>query len=76
VWTVTLSWESWRAITDALRSSGIDYHAEHADLLEGKLEGHGSGEEAIRLSLSDDIFLRSVNWVRWRYGIAIPAERK
>jgi hypothetical protein len=28
----------------------------------------------VRLSLTDDVFLRSYNWARWQLGILLPVE--
>jgi hypothetical protein len=47
---------------------------EHADQLERKLEQHGPDEPTVRLSLTDDVFLRSSNWARWQLGIPLPVE--
>jgi hypothetical protein len=46
---------------------------EHADELE-QLERPGSDEPTVRLSLTDDVFLRSSNCARWRLGIPVPVE--
>jgi hypothetical protein len=35
---------------------------------------HGSDEATVRLSLTDDVFLRSSNWARWQLGIPLPME--
>ena len=32
--TITLSWETWRAVIDALRAKGLSYMREHPDHLE------------------------------------------
>jgi hypothetical protein len=45
---------------------------EHADRLEQHLEQHAPGEPTIRLSLTDDVLLRSYNWARWQLGIPVP----
>jgi hypothetical protein len=45
---------------------------EHADSLEHQLERHGPGEPTVRLSLIDDVFLRSDTWARWQLGIPLP----
>jgi hypothetical protein len=47
---------------------------EHADHLEQQRERHGLGEPTVRLSLTDDVFLRSYNWARVQLGIPLPVE--
>ena len=47
---------------------------EHADHIERLLEQHGPGEPTVRLSLTDDVFLRSSNWARVQLGIPLPVE--
>ncbi len=47
---------------------------EHADYLERQLEQHGPDEAVVLLSLTDDVFLRSYNWVRVQLGIPLPAD--
>ena len=37
-------------------------------------EQHGPGEAKVGLSLTDDVFLRSDTWGRWRLGIPLPVE--
>ena len=56
---ITLSWEDWRAIIAVLRAKELPYKREHADHIERSLERHGLGETMVRLSLTDDVFLRS-----------------
>ena len=64
--TIELPWETWRAVIDALRARGLPYMLEHADHIERLLERHGPGEPTVRLSLTDDVYLRSYNWARWQ----------
>ncbi len=71
---IELSWETWRAIIAVLREKALPYMLEHADYLERHLEQHGPGEPTVRLSLTDDVFLRSYNWARWQLGIPLPAD--
>jgi hypothetical protein len=73
--TIELPWETWRAVIAALREKGLPYMLEHADYLEQHLEQHGPDEATVRLSLTDDVFLRSYNWARWQLGIPLPVER-
>jgi hypothetical protein len=47
---------------------------EHANYLERQLERHGPDEATVRLSLTDDVFLRSSNWARWQPGIPLPPD--
>jgi hypothetical protein len=72
--TITLPCESWRAVIAVLREKALPYRFEHADHREWQLEQHGPGEPTVRLSLTDDVFLRSDNWVRWQLGILLPVE--
>ena len=62
--TVALSWETWRAIIDMLRTKGLPYMVEHADSLERQLEQHPP----------EDLYLRSFTWARWELDIPLPAE--
>ena len=72
--TITLPWETWRAIIAVLREKGLPSMREHADYLEWHLEQHGPDEVTVRLVLTDDVFLRSSNWARWQLGIPLPKE--
>ncbi len=74
--TIALSWEDWRAVIAAVREKCLPYMLEHADYLERHLEQHGPGEAMVRLSLTDDLFLRSSNWARVQLGIPLPAEAR
>ena len=47
---------------------------EHADHIERLLEQHGPGEPMVRLSLTDDVFLRSYTWARVQLGIPLPED--
>ena len=70
--TIELSWETWRAVIAVLREKSLPYMLEHADHIERLLEQLGPGEPTVRLSLTDDVFLRSSNWARVQLGIALP----
>jgi hypothetical protein len=70
---VELPFETWRAVIDVLRAKGLPYMREHADLLERKLDEHAP-DAVVRLSLTDDVYLRSYNWARLQLGIALPAD--
>ena len=72
--SIELTWEDWRAVIAVLRSSGLRYKVEHADHIERLLEQHGPDEPTVRLSLTDDVFLRSYNWARVQLGIPLPQE--
>jgi hypothetical protein len=72
--TITLSWEDWRTVITVLRTRGVASKRDHADQLERKLEQHGPDETMVTLSLTDDVYLRSYNWARWRLGIPLPPE--
>ena len=71
---ITLSWEDWCAVIAALREKALPYMQEHADALEQQLGRHGPDEPTVRLSLTDDVFLRPYNWARWQLSIPLPAE--
>ena len=64
---VDLPFETWRAVIDALRAKGLPYMLEHADQLERKLDEHPP-DAVVRLSLTDDVYLRSYNWARVSWG--------
>ena len=72
--TITLPWETWRAVIAALREKGLPYMLDHADYVEQNLEQHGPDEATVRLSLTDDVFLRSDNWARVQWGIPLPVD--
>ena len=55
-----------------LREKGLPCMLEHANAIEEQLERHGPDEPAVRLSLTDDVFLRSYNWARVQLGIPLP----
>jgi hypothetical protein len=69
----TLSWEEWRAVIDALRAKALPYMLEHADHLERLLDRHPP-DAVVRLSLTDDLYLRSFNWARVQLGIPLPPD--
>ncbi len=71
---ITLSWEDWRAVIAVLRAKDLPYMREHADHIERLLERQGPDEPMVRLSLTDDVFLRSYNWARVQLGIPLPGE--
>jgi hypothetical protein len=73
--TITLSWEDWRAVIHVLHASGLPYKRDHANQLERQLERHGPDEPTVRLSLTDDVFLRFYNWARVQLGIPLPVEK-
>ena len=70
----TRSWEDWRAVIAALREQGLPYMLEHATVIEAQLERHGPDEPMVRLSLTDDVFLRSFNWAHLQLEIPLPVE--
>ena len=72
--TIALPWETWRAVIAALREKALPYMLDHADQLKRQLETHGPDQPTVRLSLTDDVFLRSFTWARWQLGIALPDE--
>jgi hypothetical protein len=72
--TITLPWETWRAVIAILRQKALPYMLEHADYLEQQLERHAPDEPTVRLSLTDDVYLRSSNWARVQLGIPLPED--
>jgi len=70
--SITLSWEDWRAVIAVLRDKQLPYMREHADHIERLLEQHGPDESRVRLSLADDVYLRSYNWARVQLAIPLP----
>ena len=70
--TITLSWDDWRAVIAVLREKGLPYMLEHANVIEEQLERHGPDEVMVRLSLTDDVYLRSYNWARLQLGMPLP----
>jgi hypothetical protein len=72
--TITLFWEDWRAVIAVLREKALPYMIDHANVIEEQLERHGPGESTVRLSLTDDVFLRSYNWARWQLGIPLSPD--
>jgi hypothetical protein len=71
---IELPWETWRAMIAVLRTTEAPYKPEHANVIEEQHERHGPGETTVRLSLTDDVFLRSYNWARWQLGIPLPVD--
>jgi len=71
---IELPWETWRAIIAILREKALPYMLEHANVIEEQLERHGPAEPTVRLSLTDDVFLRSFTWARRPLGIPLRAE--
>ena len=69
--SVELPFETWRAVIDLLRAKGLPYMLEHAEQLERKLDEHPP-DAVVRLSLTDDVYLRSYNWARVELGIPLP----
>ena len=70
--TITLSWDDWRAVIAVLREKGLPSMLEHANVIEEQLERHGPDEVMVRLSLTDDVYLRSYNWARLQLGMPLP----
>jgi hypothetical protein len=68
---VELPFATWRVVIDALRAKGLPYMFAHADHLERQLDQHPPGP-VVRLSLTDDVSLRSYTWARVQLGIPLP----
>jgi hypothetical protein len=75
MWEIDLTWEQWRAVIDILRAKGLRYMLDHAESIERQLDQHAPGEPVVRLTLTDDVFLRSYNWARLELGIPLPPDR-
>ena len=71
---VAWPWETWRAVTAVLREKSLPSMFAHADALEQQLERHALDQATGRLHVTDDLFLRSSTWARWRLGIPLPVE--
>jgi hypothetical protein len=71
---IELSWDDWRAVIDVLRVKALPSMLKHADHMERLLEQHGPGESIVRLSLTDDVYLRSYNYARCELGIPLRAD--
>jgi hypothetical protein len=69
--TITLPWEAWPAVIAVLREKAVPSMLEHANVIEEQLERHGPDEPTVRLSLTDNVFLRSYNWARVQLGILL-----
>lgn len=76
MWILELPFETWRAIIDAWRAQGLPYMLEHDDILEQKLDLTPADQALVRMSLTDDVFLRSVSWACWQLGLLMPTERR
>jgi hypothetical protein len=50
------------AVIAVLRASGLPYTLAHVDHLEQQFAQHGPDEAMVRLSLTDEMFLRSSTW--------------
>jgi hypothetical protein len=69
---IELPWEIWRAVIAALREKALPSMLEHANVIEEQLQRHAPDEPTVRLSLTDDVFLRSSSWARLQPGIPLP----
>jgi hypothetical protein len=68
---ITLPWDNWRANSAVLHEKGLPYMLEHANIIERRLDQHAPDEAKVRLSLTDDVYLRSSNGVRLHLGIPL-----
>lgn len=71
--TITLSREAWRTVITVLREKALPYMLEHAEHLERLLDQHPAGA-VVRLSLTDDLYLRSYNWACRPLGIPLRVD--
>ena len=75
--TIELPWETWRAIIAVLREKALPSMLEHANVVEEQLERHPDQhppDAVVRLSLTDDVYLRSDNSARLQMGIPLPPD--
>ena len=74
--TITLPWETWRAVIAVLRESAVLYMLQHAHViaeqLEEQLEQLAPDEPTVRVVLTDDGLLQSYTWACWQLGIPLP----
>ena len=52
--TITLPWETWRAVIDFLCGTELSYAHDHADVIEGKLDQGAADQPLVRLAFTDD----------------------
>lgn len=69
-----LTWKDWRAVIAVLRAKVLPSMLEQADHIERLLERHGPDGATVAMSLTNDVYLRSYNWVRWQLGITLPLD--
>jgi hypothetical protein len=70
---IPYSWADWRRIIATLRDAYIASMRGHVALIEEHLESQPPAEELVALPLSEDVYLRSVTWARWKLGLPLPA---
>jgi hypothetical protein len=75
MWTLILPRESWQRIIDTLRAKGLPYMNHHADVLEQHLDQAPADQPTVRMSMSDELYLRSVHWAAWSLGMRLPVVR-
>jgi hypothetical protein len=73
MWRRALPWADWRAVSDMLRAKVLPSMLQQADHLEQLLDRYPPDQATVVLSLSDDLFLRSLTWARWQLGIPLPS---
>ena len=69
--TIALVCEDGPAVIAVLRPKVLPSMLEHVTVIEEPRERHHPGKPTVWLSLTDDVFLRSDNWARWRLGIPL-----
>jgi hypothetical protein len=67
-------WETWRAGIAVLHEKAVSYRLEHANVIEEQLERYDPDEPTVRLSLTDDGFLRFSTWARWPLRMPLSVE--
>jgi hypothetical protein len=67
--SITLTWETWRAIIAVLRAKGLPSMLEHAALLELQLEQHEPDQAMASLDLTPGSWQRCLP--RCRRGVAL-----
>ena len=57
--TITLPWETWRAVIAMLRGTELSYAHDHADVIEGKLDQGTADQSLVHLAFTDAVSYRA-----------------
>jgi hypothetical protein len=52
----------------------LPYTVAHADVLQQRIDQAPADRDLVRLSLSDDLYWRSVYWAAWSLGMRLPVK--